>query len=83
MTRVVVDASLASRLLGLGQDLELCDESGNVLGHFSPTTPTPEFREWLRGLDHGLSPEEVREAVTRREGISTDELLATLRDGRP
>ena len=39
MTRVVLDAQLRSRLLDLTQPLDLCDESGRVLGTFRPLAP--------------------------------------------
>jgi len=36
MTRVVVDAAMRARLAGLSDQVELCDESGHVLGRFIP-----------------------------------------------
>jgi len=36
MTKVIVDETLRSKLNGLNAELELCDESGQALGHFLP-----------------------------------------------
>jgi hypothetical protein len=46
MTRVVVDDVMRARLGGLTDQVELCDESGRVLGHFIP-------REGVPGLPAG------------------------------
>jgi hypothetical protein len=83
MTRVVVDAQTTERLRGVTESLELCDEAGNVLGTFSPSENSPAFRAWLKGLDHGLSEEEVQRRISSREGLSTEELLRRLRGPRP
>lgn len=36
MTRIVVDELMRARLAGLSDQVELCDESGHVLGRFIP-----------------------------------------------
>ena len=36
MTRIVVDEVMRARLAGLSDQVELCDESGHVLGRFIP-----------------------------------------------
>ena len=36
MAKVIVDESLRSRLNGLDEQVELCDESGRTMGHFLP-----------------------------------------------
>jgi hypothetical protein len=85
MTRVTVDASTAAKLNGLGEYLEFYDEAGNLLGRFEPNEKSPAFREWLRNLDDGLSDEEVERRIisARREGITTDQVIARLRGPRP
>lgn len=84
-TRVTVDSSTAAKLQGLGQFLELYDEAGNFLGRFEPDEKSPAFREWLRNLDSGLSEEEIQRRVerARRDGITTEQVIARLRDPRP
>jgi hypothetical protein len=83
MTRVTVDAATAEKLHGFIEPLEICDEAGNVLGHYAPDEKSPAFREWLRNLDHGLTEEEYQRRVSSRTGISTDELVARLRGSKP
>ncbi len=39
MTRVVVDEVMRARLAGLTGPVELCDESGHVLGRYLPGLP--------------------------------------------
>lgn len=36
MSRVVLDPQLQSKLNGLNEQLEICDETGRTLGHFIP-----------------------------------------------
>ena len=36
MSRVTIDDAIRAKLNGLNEDLELCDENGNILGHFLP-----------------------------------------------
>ena len=81
MTRITVDASTAAKLNGLGEYLELYDEAGNLLGRFEPNEKSPAFREWLRNFDFGLSEEEIERRISsaKREGITTDEVIARLR----
>lgn len=73
MTRITLDAELRGKLLNLSEPLDLCDESGQVVGRLLPVTtaPPPGYRE------PPLSEEEWR----RREqepGYRLDEVLARL-----
>lgn len=36
MSKVILDEALRSKLNGLNEQLELCDEAGRTLGHFLP-----------------------------------------------
>lgn len=81
--RIVVDAALAQKLNGLAEPMEFHDEFGNLLGRFSPSESSPAFRTWLRKLDHGLTPQQVEDAITSRKGLSTEELTAKLREQQP
>jgi hypothetical protein len=83
MTRVVVDRQTAEKLHGLALHLELCDEAGNVLGTFEPNESSPAFRDWLLGLDHGLSEEEVQRRISSGTGFSTEEVVERLRGRKP
>lgn len=41
MTKVTVDQATLGRLRGLQEPVELCDESGRVLGTFTPAAGAP------------------------------------------
>jgi hypothetical protein len=43
MTRVVVDAYLAERLLGFSHEIELCDERGSVVARVKPVFNSMSF----------------------------------------
>lgn len=73
MTRIMLDAELRGKLLNLSEPLEVCDESGRVVGRFLPisTALPPGYRE------PPLSEEEWQ----RREqepGYRLEEVLARL-----
>jgi hypothetical protein len=73
MTRVILDAALRTKLFELAEPLELCDESGRLLGRFIPISEASLIN---RG-EPVLSEDELR----RREqepDFSTSELLAHL-----
>jgi hypothetical protein len=44
MTRIVLDAESLEKLKNLTESLDLCDESGRVLGRLVPVCDTPEYR---------------------------------------
>jgi hypothetical protein len=72
MTRVVVDDALRTKLCNLTQPLELCDNSGHVLGHFLPDV-----------VDEGREPQIGAEELQRRKQnkgktYTTAEVLAHL-----
>jgi hypothetical protein len=63
MTRITADQSLRSRLNGLTDQVEFCDESGATLGHFIPA-------EWYRRLLHAYAERQCpysREELDRFE----------------
>jgi hypothetical protein len=43
MERIVLDPQLRSRLNGLDEHVEVCDETGKTLGHFLPERLYREF----------------------------------------
>lgn len=73
MTRIIVDAQLREKLMDLRQPLDLCDESGRVVGSFIPlgVAPASGYSE------PPLSEEEWRR---REEGpdFSIEEVIARL-----
>jgi hypothetical protein len=75
MTRITLDADLRSKLLNLAEPLELCDETGRVLGRFFPTVDSSQYE--------GLEPQISREELQRRKQdkgntYTTAEVLAYL-----
>jgi hypothetical protein len=74
MTRVTVDSMLMGRLLNLSEPLELCDESGQVLGRFFPNQvpDDPALRE------PQITEEEIRRRLQSTTWYSTPEVLARL-----
>lgn len=74
MTQILVDDLLRSRLHQLTQALELCDESGRVLGRFIPTSD-PQLQQ----IQPQISDEELRRRrASTEEGYTTAEVLAHL-----
>lgn len=69
MTQVTIDAELRSKLLNLNEPLYLCDESGHIVGKFTPldtrlppgcVEPPLGEEEWKRrAQEPGYSIEEV------------------------
>jgi hypothetical protein len=82
MTRITVDSATAAKLNGLGQEMELYDESGNLLGRFEPDENSP-VRQWLRNVEAELSEAEVQRRISAGNGLTTDEVLAQLRGRKP
>jgi hypothetical protein len=81
MTRVTLDAELRRRLLDLSQPLELCDESGNVVGRFVPAylMEGQSVEEELRRQQPPLSEEELeRRRNSTGPTYTTAEVLAYL-----
>ncbi len=75
MTQIILDASVASKLNGVSQAVELCDPSGRVLGRFVPRI---DMSEW-----EPVGPQVSDEELDRREKsgekrYTTAEVLAYL-----
>ena len=73
MTKVVVDRATSRKLIDMRQPIELCDDAGNVLGHFIPV---------LLASECGIGPEVEEDELDRREraggGRPLSEILADL-----
>ena len=66
----------AAKLLPLRNRVELCDESGTVLGFFSPQ----EHRSLYDGVEIPFTEEELRKAEQNPVCYTTEEVLAHLRN---
>jgi len=74
MSRIIVDEVLRSKLKNLGEPLELCDPSGQVLAHLIPKLNPVEF-----DLQPRISPDEIRRRMQSDEKTyTTAEVLAHL-----
>jgi hypothetical protein len=75
MTRLIVDASLPEKLSGLVQPVELCDQTGRVLGRYFPKLDPSEYGP----LEPQISKEELeRRKRDKGKTYTTAEVLAYL-----
>jgi hypothetical protein len=75
MTKVIVDAMLLSKLHGLKEPLELCDESGRTLAKVRPSIDLSQYEP----LEPQVSKEELeRRAHSNEKRYTTAEVLAYL-----
>ncbi len=73
MTRVILSAELRSMLFDLSRPLDLCDETGRVLGTFLPSPGLPR-----RDYDEPPLTEEEWRRREQEPDYSTDEVIARL-----
>lgn len=73
MTRIILDADMRSKLLGVMQPLELCDEEGQILGRLIPAIDTSK----IKGVEPQISEEELQRRESEPE-FTTAEVLAYL-----
>lgn len=74
MTRVIVDAQVQQLFLNFTRPLELCDQSGSLVGKFIPAMPHIVEDEWI-DLTPDLTDEELEQEIDSGEGYSTQELI--------
>lgn len=65
MTRVTVDPATLERLRDLKEPVELCDESGRVLGAFTPAASPPP---------RGTTPETLQDQAAEAATAADSEL---------
>lgn len=75
MTRIIVDEELRSKLHNLEQPLELCDESGRVLGRVVPNLDLSQYEP----LEPQISREELQRRKNSDKWYTTAEVLAHLK----
>jgi hypothetical protein len=76
MTRMTLDPALAARFSRFQATVELCDDSGRVVGYFSPAVD-PDTN---KGLEIPVDEQELVRAEQEDESYTTPEVLAYLRD---
>jgi hypothetical protein len=75
MNRINLDAAMVEKLLGPMQPVEVCDESGNVIGFFSPKMDASQFED----VGPQISDEEIERRLNSKERrYSTAEVLRRL-----
>lgn len=65
MSKITLDTDLRAKLNGLNEPMELCDESGSVVGHF---LPVELYREMLFAWADSLVPPEEWERLRQEKG---------------
>jgi hypothetical protein len=78
MTRVTVDAQVRKLLLNFTKPLDLCDESGSLLGKLIPIKPETGEDDWI-DLTPDLTDEELEKEIDSGESWSTEELIAEIK----
>ncbi len=76
MTRVTLDEPLKIRLKGLTDQVELCDENGEVVGHVLPDGLYKQLIYDIMKAQRG--DEELIEALNESGGSSLSDILARL-----
>jgi hypothetical protein len=72
MQKIQVDQGLGERLLGLSNDVILCDEQGRVLGYFSPAKPSISLEEIARTSPRSM--QEIEEQCKQYAGKRPEEV---------
>jgi hypothetical protein len=79
MEQLVIDADLRARLRDLNVPLELQDETGHVLGHFTPSFRPADAEQLMESCP--VSEEELNRRGQSIEGRTLPEIWKRL--GRP
>jgi hypothetical protein len=79
MNKVVLDEPLRSKLHGLAEQIELCDESGTTIGRFLPEEAYRRLiYDWIKSQ---ISDEELERRLNEPGGSSLSEIWEEL--GQP
>jgi hypothetical protein len=76
MVRYTLDSETSRRLCEASQAVELCDDSGKVIGYFLPETGPHGMPP--AGLESPLSGEEIERRRGSQSGRTLDEILRGL-----
>jgi hypothetical protein len=76
MEQMVIDADLRARLRNLSVPLELRDETGHVLGHFTPAFRPADAEELMKSCP--VSEEELKRRGQSIEGRTLPEIWKRL-----
>jgi hypothetical protein len=78
MTRLTLDAGLRSKLNGLDEPIEVCDESGKTVGHFLPASLYDDLFYTALAAESPHSKEELRQRHQETQGRSLAEIWRDL-----
>ena len=78
MNRVIVDTVVRARLDNLNSAMELCDESGAILGYFVPASD--QKRALYKWVQESVTDEELHQAFKESGEYTLKEVLAGLKD---
>jgi len=81
MTRITIDAAMREKLLNFTTPLDLCDESGSILGKLIPAKADIAEDDWI-DLTPDLTDEELEKEIDLGESYSTQELIAEIKKMR-
>jgi len=73
MVKMVLDATMAAKLAGVGAPVEFCDASGQTIGFFNPLL---SIEEALRQCPY--SDEEIEQQRQQRTGRPLSDILRDL-----
>jgi hypothetical protein len=75
MNRVVIDNTSAAKLDAVGQQsVEVCDETGRLLGYFTPVIDHSIYE----GVESPISSEEMAELIKKGGGRPLKDIIADL-----
>ena len=74
MDRIVIDQANSNKLDGLERMVELCNESGRVLGYFTPLGAPSLYK----GIEVPVSEEELDQIEREGGGRTLSEIMADL-----
>jgi hypothetical protein len=78
MTKLTLDAHLRSKLNGLNEPVEVCDESGQTVGHFLPAQIYAELFYAALSAESGHSKDELRRRHQETRGRPLAEIWRDL-----
>ncbi len=78
MVKLELDSAMRTKLDGVTQHVELCDESGRTIGHFLPPSVYDELFYAALSVGTPYSPEELRRLHAQTGGRTLKEIWQSL-----
>lgn len=78
MVRIVADEELRKKLLDFAEDVEICDENGNILAQVKRSLPKDDPSQWIP-ITPEITDEEIQRSLDSYEKTyTTDEVIEFL-----